>query len=261
MRQEPSQESKALAVNPRTLDILEPTGVSERMLELGMPVRGVYFYRGTGRAADFELAGLHPTHPFMLALSQAATERLLTEALQRAGGTIERGKTLVACRQASDRVEATIAAAAGGREVVACPWLLAADGARSTARQQMGVDFPGSSFPDDWHLADVPLRTRLEADHGHAFFLPRGELLFMFRVIDDEMQKRAAAPIWRLISNRPEPLSRLIEAEPAGAALWASNFRISHRINESFGARRRLFRRRRGAHPLAHRRPRHEPGH
>ena len=39
-RTEPAPQSKALAVNPRILDLLEPTGVTARMLELGSPVRG-----------------------------------------------------------------------------------------------------------------------------------------------------------------------------------------------------------------------------
>jgi len=45
MRAEPSQQSKALAVNPRTLNILEPTGLTRGMLELGLPIHGVRFYR------------------------------------------------------------------------------------------------------------------------------------------------------------------------------------------------------------------------
>jgi len=34
-----------LAVNPRTLEILEPTGVTRQMLERGVPIRGVCFHR------------------------------------------------------------------------------------------------------------------------------------------------------------------------------------------------------------------------
>jgi 2-polyprenyl-6-methoxyphenol hydroxylase-like FAD-dependent oxidoreductase len=240
LRTEPLKESKAAAVNPRTLDLLGPTGIANRMLELGKPIRGVYFYRGTQREGHFELAGVHPKYPFMLGLSQATTERLLTEAVQQAGITIERGRNLVACRPVDGHVEATIEAMDGsGQELVDCPWLLAADGARSVVRQQMEIDFKGSSLPDDWHLADVPLRTALPEDHGHAYFLPQGDFLFMIRVIDEAMQQRAAetnsaAPIWRVISNRPEPLSRLHDADSAGPPLWASSFHISHRIDATF---------------------------
>ena len=41
--EKPVKESRALAVNPRTLEILESTGVTEKMLTLGMPIRGVHF--------------------------------------------------------------------------------------------------------------------------------------------------------------------------------------------------------------------------
>jgi 2-polyprenyl-6-methoxyphenol hydroxylase-like FAD-dependent oxidoreductase len=235
LRHEPSKESKALAVNPRTLDLLRPTGVTERMLELGKPIRGVYFYRKRNRVAHFELAGLHPDYPFMLGLSQASTERLLADALRKAGGTFERGKKLVDCHRSDGEVAATIEPTdGGGREVVNCPWLLAADGAHSVARQIMQIDFGGSSFPDEWYLADGPIRTSLADDHGYVFFESDGAFLFMFPVIDDELQKVSPGPIWRVITNRPDPLSHLIEAEPTGPALWASNFRISHRIDATF---------------------------
>src|SRR5262249_4779711 len=60
MRDEPSQHSRALAVNPRTLDILEPTGVTSRMLERGSRIHGVRFHRGGRIIAQLPFAGMHP---------------------------------------------------------------------------------------------------------------------------------------------------------------------------------------------------------
>jgi 2-polyprenyl-6-methoxyphenol hydroxylase-like FAD-dependent oxidoreductase len=121
MRNEPSQESKALAVNPRTLDILEPTGVTQRMLDLGLPIHGVRFQRAGQIIASLSLAGIHPRYPFMLALSQATTERLLARALEEAGGAVERGVKLVERRLLADQVEVVLEPSAGGsREVVRC---------------------------------------------------------------------------------------------------------------------------------------------
>ncbi len=232
MRDEPSKQSKALAVNPRTLDILEPTGITERMLELGMPVHGVHFHRGGRKIAEISLDGIHPRYPFMLALSQATTERLLAGALGAAGGKVERGLKMVECRIFPDRVEATLEPSAGGnREVVRCPWLLAADGAHSVARQQLGIDFPGTSMAHEWYLADVPLRTALAADRAHIFFFDGGRFLFMIRVVDDAQRDRPGEPIWRVMGNRPEPLAQLEQAEQAGPPLWTSSFHISHRID------------------------------
>ena len=234
---EPSRQSKALAVNPRTLDLLWPTGVTEQMLEIGLPVHGVRFYRNDRNVASLSLAGIHPKYPYLLALSQATTERLLAEALQAAGGKVERGMKLVKCRGTATGVEAEIEATNGGAsETIECPWLLAAEGAHSVAREQLGIEFSGSAFLEDWHLVDVPLRTSLAQDLGHVFFLSDGALLFMFRVIDDTLKDRGGEPIWRIIANRPNPLSQLRQAEQTEPPLWESKFRISHRINATMAS-------------------------
>lgn len=232
MRDEPSPESKALAVNPRTLDILRATGVTHRMLELGSPVRGVRFYRRGRVFGALSFAGIHSDYPFMLGLSQATTERLLTESLNAAGGRVERGRKLVECHSHADGVEASIEPTRGGpREAVHCPWLLAADGAHSVTRQKLGIEFAGSTFPAPWHLADVPLRTALAADQAHVFFLAGGSLLFMLRVFGEALRDHSGGPVWRVLGNRPEPLAQLVEAEQTGPPVWTSSFHVSHRIN------------------------------
>jgi len=114
MRTEPSLYSKALAVNPRTLEILKPTGLTSRMLELGLPIRGVQFYRGSNNVANLSLGGIHPDYPFMLALSQATTEQMLAEALAAGGVSVERGVKMVECRTLADRVEVALEPSAGG---------------------------------------------------------------------------------------------------------------------------------------------------
>jgi 2-polyprenyl-6-methoxyphenol hydroxylase-like FAD-dependent oxidoreductase len=116
------------------------------------------------------------------------------------------------------------------------PWLLAADGARSTARHQMNAQFPGSTLADEWYLADVALDTALTDETGHVFFHPDGAFLFMIRVVNDVRQEDPKRPVWRLVGNRPDVLSLLVEAEPIGEPSWTSSFRVSHRIVSSFSA-------------------------
>jgi 2-polyprenyl-6-methoxyphenol hydroxylase-like FAD-dependent oxidoreductase len=237
----PSEHSKALAVNPRTLDILEPSGLTQEMLQLGSPVGGVHFYRQGRPLVSISLAGIHPRYPFMLGLSQAVTARLLARAAT-AGGGVERGVRMVECRQHDSGVEVTLERVTDkNREVVACPWLLAADGAHSTARQQLGIDFVGSSFVNEWHLADVPLKTSLAEDQAHIFFLDGGGFLFLFRVIMDFRNESQGPRLWRVISTRPEPLTQLVNAEAAGPPVWFSSFHISHRINRTLAAGRVYF--------------------
>lgn len=236
---EPTRQSKALAVNPRTLEILESTGLTRRMLEIGLPVREVRYYNGERNVGALSLAGIHPNYPFMLALSQATTERLLAQALEAAGGSVERGMKMVGCWNLADEVEVALEPLSGDyREIVHCPWLLAADGAHSTAREQLGINFAGSSLAAEWHLADAPLKTALAADQGHVFFLEQGAFLFMIRVVDPALETFHGQTVWRVIGDRPDPLSYLVQAEQAGPAIWTSGFHISHRVGSTLSAGR-----------------------
>jgi 2-polyprenyl-6-methoxyphenol hydroxylase-like FAD-dependent oxidoreductase len=226
---EPVRESKALAVNPRTLEILEGTGLTKRMREIGLPIRAALLHRRGRVVASISFSGIHHRYPFMLALSQATTERLLAQAVKEAGGQIERGVELIDCQALPGRVEATLEWS-GHQEIATCPWLFAADGARSAVREKLGNPFLGSSLAEEWHLADAPLRTGLAADQGHIILREKGIFLFLIRVVDETLSDRFSGTLWRVICNRPEPLSQLESAEQTGPPVWTSSFHISHRI-------------------------------
>lgn len=230
----PSRESRALAVNPRTLDILEPTGVSAIMLERGLRIERVRMYRNGRRIAEVPLAGLHPRYPFMLALSQSASERLLEAALGRMGGRVERGVTLTDCRSVEGGIEATLGHADGRSETVGAPRLLAADGSRSTVRERMGVAFWGDECARPWRLADVPLKTDLDPHSAHVALFDDRAFLFAVRAVEDSGAEDSATALWRVISNGPDPLSLLFGATPAGEPVWASSFNVAHRLAAEF---------------------------
>lgn len=221
-------QSRALAVNPRTLRILEPTGLTDRILELGKPIRGAVLHKNGKVSARIAFDRLPSKYPFLVALSEATTERLLAEALQAHGGAVEWGARLAQVHNRDGDVEAALETAPGKRDIVSCPWVLAADGAHSTVREQLAVDFPGAAMAEPWHLADVPLRTSLAEDRAHVFFKP-GAFVFLLRAVDP-LRENPGGPVWRVISNRPEPLAQLTEAEVSGPAVWTSSFHITHRI-------------------------------
>jgi 2-polyprenyl-6-methoxyphenol hydroxylase-like FAD-dependent oxidoreductase len=170
-------------------------------------------------------------YPFMLALSQATTERLLNDALAAAGQAVERSVEMVGCRNVAEGVEAVLRHPSDREETYHCPWMLACDGAHSTARQCLKIDFEGSKFERPWHLADLPLRTDLEHDLAHVEFLKGGGFVFLFRVVNEAADRTSKRGLWRVMSNLPDPVSRLSRAEPAGKPVWTSQFYISHRIN------------------------------
>jgi 2-polyprenyl-6-methoxyphenol hydroxylase-like FAD-dependent oxidoreductase len=167
----------------------------------------------------------------MLALSQAATERLLQRALEEAGGGVERGVGVAGCGEDAQGVWVELKDSSGNQEAMRCPWLLAADGAHSTVRAALGVAFEGRSFNQKWHLADAPLATELDPHWAHVFFLKEGGFLFLIRVVDEAFDGLPGGPLWRVMGNRPDFLEHLVGARVSGESVWTSSFHVAHRIN------------------------------
>ncbi|MGE3172454.1 MAG: FAD-dependent monooxygenase [Planctomycetota bacterium] len=245
-RREPAPHSRALAVNPRTLELLEPTGVTAAMLQHGRRIGGACVHRGGRVVARLPFDAVHPRFPFMLALSQAASERLLAAALRAAGGEIERGVALRTCRPDGDGVGVELTAADGSVTARRAPWLLGADGAHSTVRQQLAVAFAGDTLERQWHLVDVPLRTDLDPDRAHVVLMAGGGFRFLLPVLGDgEAPDRPGdAPLWRVLGDAEDPLAALeadgIRAAAAAPPVWRSSFHIAHRLAASL-QRGRVF--------------------
>src|SRR6266487_3974290 len=72
-------ESRALAIQPRTLEVLAPLGVTDELVALGNPgVQLSVHARGGERILPLFDLGLEDTaYPYLLFLSQAETERVL----------------------------------------------------------------------------------------------------------------------------------------------------------------------------------------
>ena len=230
--EQPRKYSRALVVNPRTLTLLEPTGVTEQLLALGKPLHGAQFHADGQVLAEVNFDGLPGKYPFLLALSQSVTERLLRKALSGAGVEVERGVALADCHPVDGGGVNVDLTRPGTDDVehATVPWLLAADGARSVARTALDIPLPGSTFPREWHLSDVPLRTDLPPDRAHLIFLPDGRFLFVARVVDDAPADPAADPLWRVMGNLRRPADHVPGATVTGPPAWTSTFRIEHRI-------------------------------
>ena len=227
----PSRNSKALAVNPRTQELLEDTGVTARMLAEGWIVRGLSLHQPGHEDVTVPISPLLDTDRSLLALPQSRTEALLAEALEAQGVTVERGVKLDALAQGDESVTVQLVHADGSVERAQAPLLYGADGAHSTVRQALGLAFPGDELPEPWQLWDLHLAAPLDPDRVHLWLLPDG-FLFALRVRDD---------IWRLIGNSAEPLAAVPAGTVCGEVLWQSHFHIAHRVAERAGVARVLL--------------------
>lgn len=227
----PGQNSKALAVNPRTQELLEESGVTARMLAEGWTIQGVTLHGHGSDEVTLPLSPLLESGRSMLSLAQARTEALLADALREHGVSVERGVRLEALEQGADAVTAELVHADGTIERTVAPLLFGADGAHSTVRQALGLAFPGDELPEAWQLWDLRLATPLDPDRVHLTLLPDG-FLFLLRVRED---------LWRVIGNGSSPLASLPAGTVCGEVAWQSHFHVAHRVAERAGAGRVLL--------------------
>jgi 2-polyprenyl-6-methoxyphenol hydroxylase-like FAD-dependent oxidoreductase len=175
----PSITSRALVVMPRTLEIFDDMGVINEAIAAGNQANG-FSVTFKNKKVRMDVAGLltgpqnATGYPALRTLSQHDTDRILTEALAKRGVTIERGRALSDLTQDADTVTARLRGQDGSLETVRCQWVIGCDGAHSTVRKATGIPFTGSTYSDEFIMADAELEWELAHGELYAFPSPAG---------------------------------------------------------------------------------------
>ncbi|WP_070108392.1 FAD-dependent monooxygenase [Burkholderia plantarii] len=165
----PGRFSRAIGIQARTLELFEQHRIVEPFLALGHRARLAHLHSGGRRIAALDFDPLQTRYPYLLMLDQTETERILTEQLAGLGVMIERGVTLTRCRQEGDMTRVSLRHGDGREEAVEPPYLIAADGAHSTVRHQLGAGFAGHAFEQTFLLADFSAAPDWPDDEIHLF--------------------------------------------------------------------------------------------
>jgi 2-polyprenyl-6-methoxyphenol hydroxylase-like FAD-dependent oxidoreductase len=206
-------ESRALAVQPRTLEVLRGLGLAEQLVARGNDALWVQLH-ADGRVVRIRLFGLgldDTAYPFLLFVSQAETEQVLGDYLAAAGVPVERGVELVGFHADPDAVTCTLGHRDGPIEQVRARYLVGCDGASSTVRRGAGIPFQGGAYPQTFALADLEV-DGLDPNAAHAFIGQEGIVLFF------PLGRPAS---WRLLARHPSFQGRREPARPSLAELQA----------------------------------------
>jgi 2-polyprenyl-6-methoxyphenol hydroxylase-like FAD-dependent oxidoreductase len=173
-REGPAPHSRAIAIQARTLELLDTMGLTEAFIAHGHRVRRFHMYAGQRTLFNLNMTRNGSRHGFILHLPQNETERLLRARVRELGGTVEQGVELVRLAQHGEVVDATLRDAMGREIELSAAYVAGCDGAHSRVRHEAGLAFDGQAYPHDWLLADVALDGAGRDDEIHAFFRPDG---------------------------------------------------------------------------------------
>ena len=240
-----ARESRALAVQARSLEVLQTFGLGEALVARGRTsTRLLVHFDGRSRIEVRlgDIGAPDTRFPFILFVSQDETETVLGEHLAAAGVTVERGVELTDFRAGGDAVDCALRHHDGREEWVRARYLVGCDGAHSAVRKGAGIAFEGDKYPQDFALGDVEVTGLTRTDTIHSFAGGRGLAMFFplgrpttWRVI--AMQDNQAG-----VPRDEAPAGELSLAElqagvdpPTGGTLrlhdaaWLTRFSLHHR--------------------------------
>ena len=209
------REARASAVHARTLELLAPFGVADRIAAYATQIHMVRFFASDGREVmRREFHAIDSPYPPLQNVQQWRTEALLDDQLLMRGVVVERGTRFESLTQDATGVEVVLADARGERRVRSA-FVVAADGAHSGVRRALGLSMEGTDYPERWIAGELNVSEGTTATESQILFDPdRVSLqfpldhgrLFFATLKDDELPGKSRGHV------APEEVARVYRA-------------------------------------------------
>jgi 2-polyprenyl-6-methoxyphenol hydroxylase-like FAD-dependent oxidoreductase len=203
----PTSESRATIVHGRTIELLDKLGLSDSILQNGQRVFRATLARNQRTLANFPISGAEDdpsAFSFAVMHEQWKTEGLLNRALEASGGHVEWSTEFVSLESEITGNRVSIKNVNGNQSLFA-RYIIAADGARSPIRQQLGISFEGSTYEQIAFTGDVDMRTDLPRDALNLLYFREGFVGFV-------PLKSESGHAYRLIGTLPDKLEADVRA-------------------------------------------------
>jgi 3-(3-hydroxy-phenyl)propionate hydroxylase len=152
-------QPRAATIHPATLDVLDDLGAYALIEPQGIVCPIVNYYDGKLLLASFDHALLkdETRHPWVLQCEQDKLSRTLFAMAKAISNITFRTATkVIGCSQRDDAVDVVVEAADGRHERHQALYLVGADGARSTVRKAIGIEFEGFTYPERCMIIGTP---------------------------------------------------------------------------------------------------------
>jgi len=235
----PAEHSRALAVLPRTMEMMDQLGLANAFITPSHKANGICFYgRDRKEAFRSSMDELPSEFPYFLLLPQTETEMILRDHARKAGVEVGRGLGFLSMVQTGEGVLATLERMDGTTEEIDASYVVGCDGSRSAVRQAAGLEFQGGGYDQSWLLADVVLDTALDPNWLHGFTSIDGPIFFfplpnnIWRIV--LLRKRGDSAGTEVSMNEivetleKNHLGHLRARDPS----WLAGFGIQHRRTE-----------------------------
>jgi len=246
--------SYALALHPRSLEMLDEMGLAGPLVERGHRIDEVAFWHEGSERAVVRFAELGGSFPFALVMPQARLEDDLEKALRRHKVKVRWNHRLDSFLTEGDEIVADVAEldqVAAGYPIARLEWmvvrsfshragyLVGADGYHSSVRRRLGVDFSANGPLDTYAVFEFQSptapdhRLRVVVDDGLAsamWPMLDGRSRWAFQLAGDERPETGRDLLNRLIDERAPWYGRV-----DGDIYWSSLVQFDRRLAAGLG--------------------------
>ncbi len=197
-----SQNSGALIVQARTLEIFEQMGIAREALSEGVVASKInILYNGKKITATNikNLGGTLSRFPFLLMLEQSKTEQLLLNFIRDRGYSVEREVQLRSFNQEDGQVTSMVTLPDSAEQIILSKYIIAADGANSSVRKILNIPFEGKTYPNSIFIVDCKADSELSPDEI-SFAFSNSSVAGFFPIKGSR---------WRIDSNLPSEYENL----------------------------------------------------
>lgn len=238
----PHTQTRATGIQPAVLEVLHRSGVVDKFIDEGVPVKGLRVLDCDRQEAFISSRPpLQTPYPFTRSMPQWRTEEIFAERLAALGVTVERGVTAVDIVMSEDGARVQCVDQDGRDLVIQTQYLVGAGGAHSTVRGALHEHLEGITYPRTYLVADVcasgvhDARQLLSVAISAAGMvmiaeLPRGRTLIVADLPDCEIP--AAAPT--LDAVRSALACHLTQPFEIADLRWASMYHTHRRLVPRF---------------------------
>lgn len=175
-----SMGSRAICWSRRSLEIFDRLGIAERVMRKAVPWRRGRVFHGETELfqTDLEtegredsLAGAH-AFPVFANLQQYYVEEYLIDRIQQLELVDLRVRNRVLAVDQSEEAAHVTVETPDGQYGLRADYVIACDGARSSIRSRLKLDFKGMQFEDRFVIADLEMETDLPAERQFWFEPP-----------------------------------------------------------------------------------------
>lgn len=228
-----SVHSKALGIHIRSLEMFAASGFIEAILDRGHAVKGMVFKHQQQDIASITFEHTDAPYHHVIDLPQDETERVLAQGLNQKNTEVSWQTTLLQFEEHATHVVATLQKADQTQTQLSASWLVACDGAHSTVRHLLNLDFIGSPYQEHWWLADLHIDWAVANDHMRVYLDDDGPMA-LFPMVDQRYRLVMIAPDAGLETPTLEDIQALFAKkcpQPARLRdpLWLNGFNLQHR--------------------------------